>query len=71
MVSVCHKTLSELIEEYTIIIFFPFTNTKFGGHAQTDASQTISTQEKQICFLQGLSRGVFQGSGIPMSTPAH
>ena len=31
MVSVCHKTLSESIEKYTIIIFFPLPNMKFGG----------------------------------------
>ena len=31
MVLVCHKTLSESIKYYTIIIFFPLTNIKFGG----------------------------------------
>ena len=31
MVSVCHKTLSESTEYYTIIIFFPLTNMKFRG----------------------------------------
>ena len=31
MVSVCHKTLSESIKYCIIIIFFPFTNMKFGG----------------------------------------
>ena len=29
MVSVCHKTLSESTEYYTIIIFYPLTNMKF------------------------------------------
>ena len=31
MVSVCHKSLSESIKYCIIIIFFPFTNMKFGG----------------------------------------
>ena len=31
MVSVCHKTLSESTEYYTIIIFFPLPNMKFRG----------------------------------------
>ena len=31
MVLVCHKTLSESIKYYTIIIFSPLTNIKFGG----------------------------------------
>ena len=31
MVSVCHKTLSESIKYYSIIIFFPLPNMKFGG----------------------------------------